>query len=120
MASAFCTLVELLRSKPVVVFLALATHYVLHNTEWDNSFDMVLRVWAIAFGAVAALTYMTDQRAATIATTAWVTGTVASLYFGILVTSILIHRGVFHRLRKVCQRAAIRALSFCFAVAFLC
>lgn len=104
-SSAISALGEHLRSKPVIAFLALATHYVLHTFEWDTRFHLILYSWALGFGGIALITFMTGQHAGAIAATVQMTATVASLYFSVLFTSILLHRGFFHRLRKVCRRA---------------
>lgn len=102
MASTYNALAELLQSKPFVSLLALVTHYILMSAEWDNAFDLVLRTWALAFGGIAAIIYLADRRTEAIATTVQTTAAIASLYFSVLITSVLIHRGFFHRLRKVC------------------
>ncbi|EMD97546.1 hypothetical protein COCC4DRAFT_203974 [Bipolaris maydis ATCC 48331] len=99
-SSAISALGEHLRSKPVIAFLALATHYVLHTFEWDTRFHLILYSWALGFGGIALITFMTGQHAGAIAATVQMTATVASLYFSVLFTSILLHRGFFHRLRK--------------------
>ena len=112
MAFTHISLAELLRSKSLIVLFALITHYVLHSTEWDNSVFLLLRIWAVTFGGIAAITYMADQRADAISTTVQITATVTSLYFGVLVTSILLYRGFFHRLGKVGELASHLSLSF--------
>jgi|TARA_R110002003_G_scaffold68_15_gene6202 hypothetical protein len=92
---------ELAHHKPIFALLALATHYVLHKGEWDNKFHLFLGGWMVAFGGLAITEYAYDSRANTIGAALKVTATAAAVYFGVLMTSILLHRGFFHRLRKV-------------------
>lgn len=100
MSSTFSALSDFLQSKLVIVYLALATHYVLHIFDLTILPYLVLRWWALAFGGFAAIIYTTGQHAGSIAATMQITATVASVYFGVLSASILLHRGFFHRLRK--------------------
>lgn len=120
MASTYHALAELLRSKPFIALLALVTHYIIHSTEWDNSFYLILRTWILAFGGIAATTYLACTSAGAIATTLRITATIASLYFSVLVTSILLHRVFLHRLRKVGDLARYHSFMFhlCFSVSF--
>ncbi|XP_014551263.1 hypothetical protein COCVIDRAFT_42393 [Bipolaris victoriae FI3] len=100
MSSTFSALGDLLQSKPVIVYLALITHYLLHIFDFTIAFYLVLRGWALAFAGLAAIIYTTGQHAGSIAATVQITATVASVYFSVLTASILIYRGFFHRLRK--------------------
>ena len=102
MASTYHALAELLRSKPLIAILALFTHYIAHSAEWESLCYLILRTWALAFGGIAAITYMAVE---TLTATIQVTTMIASIYFSVLVTSVLLHRGLFHRLRKVCGLA---------------
>ncbi|KAH8724657.1 cytochrome P450 [Phaeosphaeriaceae sp. PMI808] len=86
---------------PIFVLLALATHYILHNGEWDNTFHVILAIWTVAFSGLAVTEYMYDPRVNSVNAVLRITATAASLYFGVLTTSILLHRGFFHRLRKI-------------------
>ena len=95
--------VELAHNKPMIALLALATHYVLHNGEWDNAFHIFLGIWTVAFGGLAAAEYAYDSRGSTISAAVKVTATAAVVYFSVLTASIFLHRGFFHRLRKVCK-----------------
>jgi hypothetical protein len=101
MAAELYHLVELVQSKPLIASLALLTHYVLHSGEWDHSIPVFFNIWAIAFGGVAAIEYVANPRAKTVGSALQFTATVAALYFSTLVASVLLHRGFFHRLRKV-------------------
>jgi predicted MFS family arabinose efflux permease len=92
---------ELVQSKPLIASLALLTHYVLHSDEWDNSIHIFLGIWGVSFGTIAAIEYVVDPRAQTVGSAIHVTITVAAIYFGSLIASVLLHRGLFHRLRKV-------------------
>lgn len=94
-------LVELVQSKPIVALLALVTHYVLHSGEWDNAFHIFLGIWAVTFSGIAAAEYLYDERANPIGAVVQVLTTTAGIYFGILITSVLIYRGFFHRLGRV-------------------
>jgi hypothetical protein len=91
---------ELVRSKTLIATIALATHYVLHRSEWDNAFHIVIGVWAIAFGGIATWEYVADTPTKSVGVAIQLTAGTASFYFAILVASILIHRGLLHRLRK--------------------
>lgn len=93
--------VEVAHSPPVLAFLALFTHLVLHKDEWDNNINRFLWIWLIGFGGVATAEYIQDPRANSIGAVAKVTTTAAAIYFSVLSASILVHRVFFHRLRKV-------------------
>lgn len=93
--------VELAHNKPFFAAIALVTHYILHNGEWDNSFHIFLGLWTLAFGGVATAEYLYDARVKTIGAVISVTAGMAAVYFGTLITSILLHRGFFHRLRRI-------------------
>jgi predicted MFS family arabinose efflux permease len=101
MAATLYRVVELVQSKLLIASLALITHYILHNDEWDHSITVFFNIWVVAFGSVAAIEYVADPRAQTVGSALQSAATVAAIYFSALVTSILLHRGFFHRLRKV-------------------
>jgi hypothetical protein len=94
-------IVQLARSKSVVALLALATHYVLHSGEWDNTFHVFLGIWTIAFSGLAVAEYKYNPRVNSIIAATKTSGTAATVYFTVLTISILLHRGFFHRLRNV-------------------
>lgn len=94
-------ILELARIKPIIALLALASHYVLHSDEWDNGFHIFLGIWTIAFGGLATAEYVYDPRIKTIGAVIQFIATTAAVYFGTLITSILLHRVFFHRLRRV-------------------
>ena len=98
-ASAF--LVELLNSKPVFAALALVTHNSLHTAEWDILAHVIISSWMLFFGTCAAAEYLLDKRVHSLGEAVRYTSVPMGVYFGTLVTSILIHRGFFHRLGKV-------------------
>ncbi|CAO2656425.1 Nn.00g052280.m01.CDS01 [Neocucurbitaria sp. VM-36] len=93
--------IEIAHNRLIIALLALVTHYVLHSGEWDNAFHIFLGIWTLAFGGIAAAEYMSDTQAKTIGSVVQVTATAAIIYFGTLTTSILLHRGFFHRLRRI-------------------
>lgn len=97
----FAQIVRLARSKPFVALFALATHYVLHHGEWDNTFHLFLAIWMVAFSGLVIAEYTYDPRANSIIAATKVSATAATVYFTVLTTSILLHRGFFHRLRNV-------------------
>jgi hypothetical protein len=105
-------LIQLAHSKPVVALSALVTHYVLHNGEWDNTFHVFLGLWTAAFGGLAAAEYMYDSQANSISAAVKVAAGASAVYFGVLFTSILLHRGFFHRLRKVSGRRLVDRQSY--------
>lgn len=94
-------LLRVAHSKPIVGLLALATHFVLHSAEWDNSFHVFLGVWALAFGSIAITNFLQPSHAASLVGAFSTTIATAIVYFTVLATSILVHRGFFHRLRSV-------------------
>lgn len=93
--------VEIAHSPPVLAFLGLFTHLVLHRDEWDNDMATWLGAWLFGFGGIAVAEYLQDPRANSIGAAVKVTATAAAIYFGVLSTSVLAHRVLFHRLRKV-------------------
>jgi fatty-acid desaturase len=84
-----------------VALVALATHYVLHNGEWDNKFHIFLGIWTVAFSGLAVVEYTYDPRTNSIVAATKTSATVATVYFTVLTTSILLHRAFFHRLQDV-------------------
>lgn len=102
----------LAHSKPVFAFLALGTHWILHNGEWDNSFHAVIAIWLLFFGGIATAEYVSDPRITTVGAAVGVAATAAAVYFSTLVTSIILHRGFFHRLRKVSHCSPVLTKGF--------
>jgi hypothetical protein len=96
-------LVQLAHSKSFVALLALATHYIFHTTEWDNSLHIFFAIWTAAFGGLAVAAYGYGTQSTTISGALQTATSTAALYFSVLITSILLHRGFFHRLRTVCN-----------------
>ena len=92
----------LIHSKPLAAGLGLVSHFVLNNGEWDHVTHLVGAFWIVAFGALGAIECRLDPRVQSIIGAIQIVGTVAAIYFGSLVTSILIYRAFFHRLRKAC------------------
>lgn len=99
--------VELAHSPPVLAFLGLFTHLVLHRDEWDNNLNVFLWSWLVGFGGIAAAEYLQGPRANTIGVAIKVTATAAAIYFSTLSVSILAHRVLFHRLRNVPESQSI-------------
>lgn len=93
--------VEIAHSPPVLAFLGLFTHLVLHRTEWDNNMAAWLKAWLFGFSGIAVAEYLQDTRTRSIGDVVNVTATASAIYFAVLSTSILAHRVLFHRLRKV-------------------
>lgn len=93
----------MVRSAPVLALLGLLTHFILRRGEWDTCFHKTLGIWLISFGGIATTEYLRDGQNRSIANAVKVTTVAASIYFGTLITSILIYRGFFHRLRRVCE-----------------
>jgi hypothetical protein len=94
---------QLAHSKASIALLALATHFVFHTDEWDYSLHVFFAVWTAAFGGLAVVSYGYEPQPTTIGGALLTATSTAALYFGVLVTSIVLHRGFFHRLRKVCS-----------------
>jgi hypothetical protein len=84
----YAHLVQLARSKPVAVLLALVSHYVLHNGEWDNSFHIILGICTIAFTGLVVSEYAYDAQAHGILAATKVTAASAAIYLTVLTTSI--------------------------------
>jgi hypothetical protein len=95
--------VELAHSPLVLIFLGLLTHLVLHRDEWDNNMDTFLLIWVFGFGSITAAEFVQDPRISTIGAALKVTATAAAIYFITITVSILAHRVLFHRLRKVIE-----------------
>jgi cell shape-determining protein MreD len=93
-------IIELAQSKTLIAILALLTHHALHRNDWDNAFHIVIGFWAIAFGGIAAFEYVVDTRADSLGVAIQHTAQTALFYLAVLIVSILLHRGLFHRLRK--------------------
>lgn len=93
-------IMELAHSKTLIASLALATHYALHRSDWDNTFHTVIGVWTVAFGGIATLEYVADTSTKSLGVAIQLAARTATFYFAILIASILLHRGFFHRLRK--------------------
>lgn len=94
-------MVQLARSQPAAALLALATHYLLHSGEWDNSFHILLGIWTVGFSGLAVSEYIYNPRPDGIVAAAKVSAASAAVYFGVLMASIFVHRAFFHRLRNV-------------------
>ena len=97
----YAHLVQIACSKLAAALLALATHYVLHNGEWDNSFHVFLCIWTFAFSSLGLSEIVYDPRARSVFSAMSVTAASAAVYFAVLTTSILLHRAFFHRLQNV-------------------
>ncbi|RAR07325.1 cytochrome p450 [Stemphylium lycopersici] len=101
MGPAFYALAALLRSKSLIALLALFTHYILNIGEWDNKFHLVLITWATAFGGAVTIEYAADPEVNSVGAAVRISMMLAVTYFSVLLTSMLLHRGFFHRLRKI-------------------
>ncbi|KAI8939307.1 hypothetical protein NX059_003097 [Plenodomus lindquistii] len=88
-------------SKPIVVGLALASHAILNEGEWDNAFHYVLAIWTLAAGGLATAEYICNPQVNSIGAAVSITAVTAAVYMSVLITSILIHRAFFHRLRHI-------------------
>lgn len=93
--------VDLAHSKPAVAVLALASHYVLANGEWDNTFHLILGTWVLAFTGLTMADYLYGSQAHTLGDALKTSTAAALVYFAVFFASILLHRGFFHRLRNV-------------------
>ena len=94
-------LVDPVSNKTLIALIALITHYIVHRGEWDNAFHIVIGIWVILFGSVACFEYIAATSTRNVSIAIQLAARTASLYFAILVASILLHRGLYHRLRKV-------------------
>jgi hypothetical protein len=93
--------VEFVRSKASFALLGLLTHHLFHRYEWDYQAHVFLVIWPVALASIGAVEWIHSNA---IEAALGTTTTAGAVYFGTLVTSILIHRIFFHRLRKVCDR----------------
>jgi hypothetical protein len=92
---------QLIRNRPLAVALGLLSHYILNNGEWDRSSHLLAIFSPVAFCTLAVVEYMVDPHVNSIITAVQVTATTATVYLGALLSSLLIYRAFFHRLRKV-------------------
>lgn len=83
------------------VVLALATHLVLHSSNYDYYLHILFGFWAVAFSGLVTAEYVYLDRAQTSTAALRSTTITALMYFGTLISSVLIYRGFFHRLRIV-------------------
>ncbi|KAF2752115.1 cytochrome P450 [Sporormia fimetaria CBS 119925] len=81
----------------VAVLSALATHALLNRFTLDRYSHLVLLAWIAAFGSVAAGEWRAD---AGFRKALQDTAKIACVYFVTLLTSVMVYRGLFHRLRK--------------------
>lgn len=93
--------VAIAHSPPVLASFGLFTHLILHRDEWDNNMVIWLGIWLSGFGGIAVVEFLQDPRANSIGAVMEATATAAAIYFSVLSMSILAHRVLFHRLRKV-------------------
>ncbi|KAF2466583.1 cytochrome P450 [Lindgomyces ingoldianus] len=91
---------ELIRNKSLAVVLGLVSHVLLMQGEPDHQGHIIFSVWMVAFGIATVTEYATDSRVNGIFQALAVSGLTATVYFAALLTSILLYRGLFHRLRK--------------------
>jgi cytochrome P450 len=88
-------------NKVVIAVLALTTHFVLHSSEWDHDLHIFLGLWSLAFGGLFTAEYLHQDHTKALAAAIQTTATIAAIYFGTLIASVLIYRGFFHRLRGI-------------------
>ena len=92
---------ELLHSRRLAAALGLLSHYALNNGEWDQSSHLLATVPPVVFCILALVGYLVDPQIDSIATALQVTLVTAAVYLGTLISSILVYRAFFHRLRDV-------------------
>jgi hypothetical protein len=92
--------VEFARSRTAFALLGLLTHHLFHRYELDYEAHKLLIAWPVVLASTGAVEWVHSKAIYTVLET---TATAAVVYFGTLLTSILIHRVFFHRLRKVCS-----------------
>jgi hypothetical protein len=93
--------VEFVRSKASFALLGLLTHHLFHRYEWDYTAHRLFVIWPVALASIGAVEW---AHSSAIKAALGTTATAGAVYLGTIVTSILIHRVFFHRLRKVCAR----------------
>ncbi|KAF2869050.1 cytochrome P450 [Massariosphaeria phaeospora] len=91
---------ELIRSNYFVALLGLISHYVLNHGEWDKWTHILLPSWVLAFGALAVVEYFFNPYMQSLFQVVRITSGIAIVYFGSLLTSMLVYRGMFHPLGK--------------------
>jgi hypothetical protein len=92
---------ELIRSRPLVAGLGLFTHYILNNGEWEHKSHLIASGWIVAFIITTTYEWIFDPQVISIFQAFQVSGTAAGIYMGTLLTSLLIYRAFFHRLKRV-------------------
>ena len=92
--------VEFARSRTAFAVLGLITHHLFHRYEWDFEAHKLLIIWPVVLASTGAVEWVHSKSIYTVLET---TVTAVVVYFTTLLTSILIHRVFFHRLRKVCS-----------------
>ena len=92
---------EIIRSKSLMACIGLLSHVFYMRGHHDNKGLRYLKIYSIAFMAMALVEYSTDKRVHTIFEALSVTMTAASVHFVAMTSSIMIYRGFFHRLAKV-------------------
>lgn len=96
------TWVELSSSKTCAAGLGLATHLILKNGDWDHTAHKILYAWGVGIVAISTVGYTFDHNIASMGHAIQVYSSIVAVYFGVLLTSILIYRAFFHRLNRAC------------------
>lgn len=92
---------DLLRSKTVAAALGLFTHFITNSGEWDHHVHLLVPGGSLLFGALVAFESMADPRATSLFQAFQIVATATAVYLATLMTSVVIYRAYFHRLRKV-------------------
>ncbi|KAF2278282.1 cytochrome P450 [Westerdykella ornata] len=100
MAEILRSVAQLIHTTYAPVALGLLSHLVLNNGEWDHKSHILSSAWATAFAVVATIDYLANPLGQSISGAVAVAGHFFAVYFASLVSSILIYRAFFHRLRK--------------------
>ncbi|KAF2685629.1 cytochrome P450 [Lentithecium fluviatile CBS 122367] len=91
---------QLMHNEPLAVALGLLSHYALNNGEWDHSSHLFVVFSPLVFCALVVTEYALDPQVMSVVAALQVTATIVAVYLGTLISSILIYRAFFHRLRK--------------------
>lgn len=78
----------------------LLTHLVLSRGEWDHTTHLLVIGWLVTFLTIVGIKVSLEH--ASIHDAVHVCTLFAFVYFSTLMSSIVIYRACFHRLRKVC------------------
>ncbi|KAF2732787.1 cytochrome P450 [Polyplosphaeria fusca] len=88
---------DFMHNKQIWIALGVITHQIISSYESDHTFHIILPAWALFWTSSGVVEYTTGPSQSALEVLSTV-GSSAALYFGALISSILIYRAFFHRL----------------------